>query len=138
MKIDKKLYIEKNQKELNADLAQACNDGDLNLVKFLLNDEALTLKAQLYYITDNTEYSNSLIIACKNGHKNIVEYLCTSDDLKNRRKSDNQIEAALSTAAAYGHLDIVRFLMEDDRIDYLDIHANPNAFISACGSGELE
>jgi ankyrin repeat protein len=138
MKIDKRLYIEKNQKELNADLVQACKDGDLDLVQFLLNDKELPLKAQLYYIADNMEYSNSLLISCANGHLNIVKYLCTSEDLSDRRRSDNKVEAALSTAAAYGYLDIVRFFMEDGRIDYLDIHKNPNAFISACGSGELE
>jgi ankyrin repeat protein len=138
MKIDKSLYINKNQDELNESLAEACENGNLDLVKLLLTDKDLPLKAKEYYVTKQFEYSNSLIIACKNGHLDIAKYLLTSEDLKNTKRSDNEIGAALSTSAAYGHLDIVKFLLTDDNVDYIDIFENPNSFISACGSGELE
>lgn len=138
MKIDKNLYIGKNQDELNECLIEACKDGDLNLVKFLLTDNNLPLTAQLYYITNNLEYANSLMAACANGRLNVVEYLCLSDELKNKTRASNDIEAALSVAAAYGYLDIVKFFLTNNSVEDINIHHNSNSFISACGSGELD
>lgn len=138
MKIDKTLYVDKDQDELNASLIEACKDGDLNLVKFLLTDNELPLKAELYYITPKMEFANSLLAACANGRLEVVEYLCLSEDLKDKARPSNEIEAALSVAAAYGYLNIVRFLLTNDSVDYINIFQNSNAFVSACGSGELE
>jgi hypothetical protein len=138
MKIDKNLYIGKSQDELSECLVEACKDGDLDLVKFLLNDNELPLKAELYYITDKMEFANSLLAACANGRLNIVEYLCLSEDLKDKTRPSNEIEAALSVAAAYGYLDIVKFFLTNKNVEYIDIYKNSNAFVSACGSGQLD
>lgn len=138
MIINKNFYIEKTQEEINEEFMQACHTGNLNLVKFLLTDNNIPFKAQFYYLNKQCDYINSLLIVCKNNHLNIIEYFFTSDELKDRKKADGEVLAGLSVAAAYGNLDIVKFLLKNENIEYIDINSNISAFISACGSGELE
>ncbi len=138
MNIDKNLYMVKTQDEINECFMKACLEGDLELVKFLLTDPELPLKAERMSFQDNIGVKIAHIEACTGNHLDILKYLFSLDNNKKTNYLENRNEAVLSVAAAYGHLNIIKFLLLDKDIDYIDLSSNSNAFVSACGSNQLE
>ena len=138
MSIDKSLYISKNQDEINECFMKACLEGDLNLVKFLSEDPDLPFKGENLTFQDNIGVKISNVEACIGNNLDVLKYLFSLDENKRSSYLENRSATALSVAAAYGHLDIVSFILTDNDLEYVDLERNSNAFVSACGSNQLE
>ena len=109
---------------LNKALQEACENGNLNQVKYLVEHGA-----------DITVNNNEAIQwAAKKGYLDVVKYLVEhgADVITN----NNQ---ALRWAAQAGHLDIVKYLVDDLLFDGVDITADNNySIIWASEGGHLD
>lgn len=88
------------QNTLNGALFNACQKGQFEIVKYLINKGA--------DLQDEDECNdNALSYACEGGYLNIVKYLVSQG--ANIRFQDY---LALNTACYYGHLNIVKYLID--------------------------
>jgi ankyrin repeat protein len=102
-------YKSSTQKQLNSAFCQACSNGNLDEVKYLLTSPELKEHAEIHYYEDD-----ALAEACWNGHLEIVKYLLTSPDLKehsNLNDHENNNCDGLLNACGAGHLEIVKYLL---------------------------
>ena len=143
--IDKTKYIVMNQDELNYELIQACCNGYVELMKYLLTSTELKVHAYINYRNNINDW-NALIWACRNGHLNIIQYLLTSPELAEHaninHKSKNGSNA-LMYACINGHLNIIQYLLTSPELKkHADIyHKNKhgfNALMFACEEGHLD
>ena len=124
---------------MNSPLRKACQNGQLQVVRYLLTGKDLLEHADIHD-DDNL----ALRTACANGQLNIVQYLLTSPELKDREyfqhhpekgwgfhvtKGVAAITGGLSEAAAAGHLKIVQYILEDENLLHKPhIHDNDNDY----------
>ena len=73
----KEKYKKLNQKELNNQFIDACAQGQLEIIKYLLTSAELTEHADIHAENDLGFRS-----ACLEGRLELVKYLLTSPDLK--------------------------------------------------------
>ena len=138
IKIDKNTYQDMNQDELNQELLNACIQGQLDIIQYLLTSPELQEHLDIHY-QDNS-YRNALIWACYQGHLDIVQYLLTSPDLQDHANiyhQDNYGKNALMYACINGHLNIVEYLLTSPNLaEHADIHHKDdtswNALMVAC------
>jgi ankyrin repeat protein len=145
MKVAEELKFKNNKtmaelklEELNKKLKDACKQGDLDNVKYLLTSPDLVQHAQINIEPD--DWGAPLTIACENGHLHIVKYLLTSQELKKHANIKGEDGRALSEACVEGHLDVVKYLLASPD---LKEHAEINKFSSialkhAAYNGHLE
>lgn len=160
-------YSKFTKKHINEALLNACADGDLDKVKFLLNSPELQHLADIHY-NENAPLHQ----ACEHNNLHIMQYLLTSPELKKHADIHSKNDWALTIACNEGHLDIVKYLLTSsnlkehssynvdqlryalrignmDIVDYLlyspdlkenfDIHMNEDAvFKEACEFGHME
>lgn len=65
----------------------ACDQGELNVVKFLINSENIMMDVKSMIngrLTDSHPAGECFIDACRNGHLNIVKYLTSAPDLNKK------------------------------------------------------
>lgn len=107
-----KIYKDKSQKGIDLSLTDACREGDLEVVKFLLTSPDLTFLA-------NIQESNNdpIFQACDYGHKEIIEYLLASHELKEH--ADKYF--ALYLCCEEDKVDLVKFIFEMPGLE-IDIH----------------
>jgi ankyrin repeat protein len=155
------------KKQINESLLDACIDGDLDKVKFLLTSPELRHNADIHYKEDKPlhqacehnqlhiiqyllsspelkEHSDihskndwTLNIACNEGHFEIVRYLLTSPDLK---EHSNIKRHSLEYAIQMGNIDIVDYLLNSpDLKEPVNIHIHEDSiFIKACEFGDMK
>ncbi len=92
--------------ELNDSFIDACEHGDLDKVKFLLNSHQLRKHANI-----QCENNSGLHEAAKKGHLHIVQYLLTSPELKEHANIYSRDNWVLTVACNGGHLELVKYLL---------------------------
>lgn len=73
----------------------------------------------LYFAADQSlqRLRTPLIIACERGHAEIVQQLVSSGRMTNVNARDNLDQSALLRAVSYDYGDIVRMLLQDERVE---------------------
>jgi ankyrin repeat protein len=107
-----KIYKDKSQKGLDLSLTEACKEGDLEVVEFLLTSPDLMFLANI-----NEGNNDPIFQACDYGHKEIIQYLLTSSELKEH--ADKYF--ALYLCCEEDKVDIVKFILEMPGLE-IDIH----------------
>ena len=100
----------------------ACEDGDLTAITYLLNN---------YNIDGNVDDEYGFRLACKYGHLNVVQFLTQNYDINVHAEN----ESGFRWACINGHLNVVEYLTQNYDID---VHAeNEYGFRLACVNGHL-
>lgn len=131
-------YKNHSQEKINTAFHQACSDGNLDEVRYLLISPELEVHSDIHYYNDD-----GLAQACWEGHLEIVKYLLTSPELKEHAYLNDHKEkdcGSLLNACGAGHLEIVKYLLNSPD---LKEHAIINwSFMppigAACEEGYLE
>lgn len=124
---------------LNDYFIQACEDGELDKVKYLLTSPKLTKNVSCSYRSEQ-----ALRNACKHGHLDIVQYLLTSPDLNKHANLHHDNDTPFVLACFSGNLNLIKYLLTSEELkSHPDIHANymgsPDyALTLACQKGYLE
>lgn len=106
--MDKELYrIQVNQK-----LSTACENGELNKVRYLLTSEEFA-----DWINIHTSYDFPFRIACRNGHLEVARYLATSPELKEHSIINTDEDYAFKWAEYNKHYHIIKFLIFELNIE---------------------
>jgi len=103
------------QKDLNEKLIDACKDGELDKVKYLLTSPELKIHADIHDKLDSP--LNLAVFANK---IDVVKYLLTSDELKEHANLHADGDNAFVIAAYYDHSDIVNYLIFELNIEKTD------------------
>ena len=121
--------------KLNDEFIDACKNGDIDKVKYLLSSPELKEHADIHAFGDA-----GFQWACMNGHLEVVKYLLTSPDLKKHADIHEGSDAGFQWACNKGYLDIVKYLLTStDLKKHADIHSNSDlGFRWACENGRLE
>lgn len=119
------------QAKLDVLLHIACDEGDLEMVKYVLTSDEIEKHANI-----SLEGNKALINACAKGHLEIVKYLLTSPELKKHANINVQNGKALDYACFKGHLEVVKYLTtSEDLKKRIDINKNiTRSFSSALES----
>jgi ankyrin repeat protein len=130
-----KNYTKLSQNKLNKEFIDACENGHLEVVKYLLTSPELKKHVNIHVFNDY-----GFRFACVNGHLNIVQYLLTSPDLKNHANIHSQNDLGFQWACGKGHIKIVQYLLTSvDLKDHANIHADDDyGFKYVCSNGQLE
>jgi ankyrin repeat protein len=102
-------YKNFSQKKLNIAFNEACVNGNLDEVRYLLTSTELKEHADIHFNNDN-----GLSDACWEGHLEIVKYLLTSPELTEHAFINDHQEKdsnGLLNACGAGHLEIVKYLL---------------------------
>ncbi len=94
------------QKDLNEKLIEACQQGNLDKVRYLLISPKLKIHADIHYKLDSP-----LNIAVFNDKIDIVKYLLTSSELKEHADLHADEDNAFVVAAYYNCSDIVNYFI---------------------------
>jgi hypothetical protein len=122
-------------KHLNNQLIQACKDGDLEKVRYLLTSPELVTHADI-----NCKDGDAFTTACDEGHLHIIKYLLTSEELKEKVNINDYIGLGFVIACEYNHTHLVKyFLTSSDLEKSADIHTYNNyALRELCKRGHLD
>lgn len=116
---------------LNEGFRQACAEGRLEVVRYLLTAPELTAHADIHHQDDL-----GLREACLFGHLPVMRYLLESPELADHANVHAFMDNVLVTACWKGYIDIVCYLLTSLRVD---IHVNDDAgFMEACARGHLD
>lgn len=100
-------YSHATTEEIDCDFIEACQEGNIDLVKFLLTSpEDIPQWADIHAQNDD-----ALIIACLDGHYEIVEFLLMSSQLKEHIKANTQENDGFYWACQSKHFDICKLLL---------------------------
>lgn len=122
-------YKNCSPKELNSHFVKACENGKLELVKYLLTSPELKEHANIH-----TDKVTGFKMACRFGHLEVVKYLLTYDELNEQPYSNSSQNEGFITASVNEHLDVVKYLLTSpDLIKHAHIHTKQDlAFCLAC------
>ena len=131
----KQRYKKYNKQQLNDGFIWACQNGHLEIVKFLLTSPELKEHADVHAKDDL-----GFRVACRSGRLEVVKYLLTSPKLTKHADIHAKDDGGFRSACLGGHLEIVKYLLTSDELKkHADIHArNDEGFIWACRFGHLE
>ncbi|KAJ3290391.1 hypothetical protein HDU79_003246 [Rhizoclosmatium sp. JEL0117] len=122
-------------------LASACNEGHFEIVKLLLEDSCVTPntlkapKAKSLEMGDAEEEENEEEDEEEDEGEDEEEYEDNDGD-EDYNSQIHRYATALALAASRGHLNIVKFLCNDPRLDPSE-HRNM-AFVMACQANQVE
>jgi ankyrin repeat protein len=102
-------YLPMSLFNIHTELTTACQNNDLDLVKFLLTNPELIANKNNADIHFN--FDTPLITACHKGFFDLARYLLTSPDLIENSDIHGGKDAPLYWAAIMGHMDIVQYLL---------------------------
>ena len=133
IKILKYSFLELNF--INDGFSWACNNGHLEVVKYLLTSPDLKEHADIH--ADNDKGFRG---ACDKGHLEVVKYLLTSPYLKEYADIHAQDDYGFRWACSNRHLEVVKYLLTTPELkEHVNIHANDDwGFRYACNNGHLE
>lgn len=115
--------------QLNTIFQQACTEGDLELVKYIVNINAYECG------TYQLRYANGFKIAKQSGQSKVYEYLLT----QLKRLDLLQISPLLEAACVRGDLDFVRYVATEPGIDCgKALHLTTKALENATEHGHLD
>src|SRR5579875_1180484 len=107
--------------DLNEQLQVACENGDLESVKWLLFSPELEEHADVSF----DDYY-CFISACAAGKLNVVKYLLVSPDLESTVGNVNihaWKDLGFLEACQHGHLEVVKYLLTSSELkDHIDVH----------------
>ena len=121
---DKNKYKTLTQKQLNKVFIDSCENGHLEVVKYLLTSHDLKEHADIHAKNDY-----GFRLACVNGHLEIVQYLLTSAELKEHADIQAQDNLGFRWACFDGHLELVKYLILDMSIEktkHIEDYLNEN------------
>lgn len=98
--------------ENDVSLIVACDEGQLDVVKYLLSSSDLKEHCDIHINSDAPLRS-----ACVKGHLEIVKYLLTSSELTEHSNVHSDEDAAFRYAYRFGEFDILKFLIFDMNIE---------------------
>lgn len=111
-------YIPLKYFDLHFKIFDACKEGDLNTVEYLL-----TTKFLLFQTDINWRDDFFVTTASSNKHYDIVKFLLTSKKLKNHANIHAQDDVLLINACSNNNVDMVNFLLTSpDLKEHIDIH----------------
>ena len=135
-----KMLFDKYNIDLQSKFITACKNGDLNMVKYLLENN--------FNIDVHAKDESGFRAACENGDLNMVKYL-----LENNFNIDvhAEYEEGFKSACSSGHLNVVQYLLENNfNIDVNAVNnfvfkskirfrftTNTCGFTRACANGHL-
>lgn len=130
-----KQFKDKSKKELSMAFIQACHNGELGKVKYLLTSNELKENADIHYMGDV-----GFIAACDNGHIEIVKYLAISPELKEHANIHTINDFGFTVACDNGKINLVKYLLNSPELESnLNVHTNFDApFKSACEKNQLD
>ena len=100
-------YKNNDQETINNKFLGACTRGDLNAVKFLLNNKEIS-----HNVESNKIKEEGLNIACKKNHIEIIKYLIESNELRQTVKFHDKEMTNFKTLCAEGSLENVKYIVE--------------------------
>lgn len=114
--------------DLNKDLVNACIEGELEIVQYLLSSTDLKQHADI-----NDEDCLAFCFACSTGNLDIVKYMLTSPELKIHVNINAKEGEPLSWACENGQLEVVKYLLSSsDLKEHANLHINnDNPFAAA-------
>ena len=120
----KEKYNKLNQKELNEQFIDACAQGHLEVVEFLLTSAELKEHADVHAKDDL-----GFRVACRSGRLEVVKYLLTSTELKEHVDIHAENDWGFIWACYEGRLEVVKCLIIDmniDKTNYIEKYLNKN------------
>ncbi len=118
--------------EIDEEFTNACYDGDLDVVQYLLK----TPEFEINIIQECINHG--FFKACQNGKLSVVRYLLTDPDLYENANIHASEDNGLNWACSEGHLELVKYLLTSPELkEHANIHA-PNIFMRACSDGHVE
>jgi hypothetical protein len=126
-----KEYSQLNQFKINTAFTEACGNGELDKVRFLLTSNRLSFHADIHYFNDM-----GFVSACLYRKFNIVKYLLTSSELKENANINAQDDFAIRGLCNYSDVDIIKYLLTSSELKtHSNIHAQyddafKNAYIA--------
>lgn len=99
-------YQTMTQEKLNNKFQIACNNGSLELVKFLLNSQELSQHAII-----DSDNNKGFKLACIGGHLNIIRYLVNSNELEKNINIHVDNDICFKLAIDLEFIDIINFLV---------------------------
>src|ERR1700693_2299936 len=94
------------QDDLNDFLIQACQNGNLDIVQYLLTSTELPKHANIHA---NEDWA--LRTSCNNGHLDVVKYLLSSPDLKKHADIHTRDDYAFRVSYSKEHLKILQYFI---------------------------
>jgi hypothetical protein len=102
---------------LNEKFVEACKNGDLGLVKYLLTGCDLKDLADIH-----ARNEDGFHWACENGHLEVVRYLLTSPELKEHANINEDSNFGFRVACLTGWLNVVEYLLTSHELkEHVDI-----------------
>ena len=117
--------------QLTTQFNNACGQGDLALVKDLLNSQESTC-----HIDFNSDGRYGFRAACQGGHLNVVEYLLNDTPLKEDSSLSTLIGSGYRSACEGGSLEIVQYLLNQKVQD--TVQNMEAGFFNACRYGHFQ
>ncbi len=117
-----------SQAQLNNTFVKACNNGDLEVIHYLLTSPELMHHADIH-----VEDDLCLVAAAIKGHLDVIKYLLISPELTWHANIHAQDDAAFKLACLYHKLDVVQYLLTfsgENYIDFQKTHSNLDGAIS--------
>lgn len=122
------------QAKLDVLLHIGCDEGNFDIVKYVLTSEEIEKHANI-----SLEGNKALINACTKGHLDIVKYLLTSTELKKHANINAQNGKALDYACFKGHLEVVKYLTTSKELKKkIDINKNIGKYFKSALEGNQE
>ncbi len=130
LKLDFQRY---DQNQLNKAFIDACKDGDLDVVQYLLTSSELQEHADIH-----ADDGGGIMLACRNGHLDIIRYLLTSPELKEPPNIQHLL-TGIMLACINDNLTIVEYLFTSPDLHcYSETVAKKGVFFGwACDAGSL-
>lgn len=114
-------------------LQEACYNGNLDLVKFLLTSEDLKEKANIH-----AEGDSPLLHACKERKYDVLVFLLASEDLKEKADIHAQEDYVFELAVKNDDSDIVRFLLSSSLLkDKINLAKHVDLIATVCQEKQL-
>jgi len=120
-------YENLSKEDLQKYLYDACEKGELDKVKYLVNSPELAVHADVL-----CQEGQALIDAVYNNQFEIVDYLLNSDELKENINIHTCNDFAIIQACENGDTEMVKFLLTSPKLkEHSDIYTKGNHLISA-------
>jgi hypothetical protein len=103
--------------KLQNKLYDACKNGNLNIVKHLLDNPNMKQHIDLTH-----EKGYALVLACSRRNKDMIDYLLQQKEYKDTQLAVDAISYEVGTACVHSFLDVIHFFHDkEDYRKYIDL-----------------